>query len=112
MDGIFGTQVTCAKGLKLIVMNPLELGDKLTELEIKEDWTIGPRRIGFRGGILGVFFFWGGGAFFQQLFHFQRFKQNTVFINGAGRWCVFSIMMFLCRISIFGNFGGNDSQVD
>ena len=100
MDGIFGTQVTCAKGLKLIVMNPLELGDKLTELEIKEDWTIGPRRIGFRGGFWGVFgwFFWG--AFLQQLFNFQRFKQNTRVFNGAGRWCFFPIMMFLCLIFI------------
>eukprot|EP00434_Breviolum_minutum_P011351 symbB.v1.2.010016.t1/scaffold648.1/size176576/1 len=37
-------EVTCAKTMKLIVMNPLELGDKLTELEIKEDWTIGQVR--------------------------------------------------------------------
>ena len=37
--------MTCAKTMKLIVMNPLELGDKLTELEIKEDWTIGAERI-------------------------------------------------------------------
>lgn len=28
--------------MKLVVMSPLELGEKLTDLEIKDDWTVGP----------------------------------------------------------------------
>ena len=31
------------KAMKLVVMSPLELGEKLTELEIKDDWTVGRR---------------------------------------------------------------------
>ena len=34
------------KAMKLVVMSPLELGEKLTELEIKDDWTVGLGRPG------------------------------------------------------------------
>lgn len=34
-------EVLGGKSMKLLVMSPLELGEKLTELEVKEDWTIG-----------------------------------------------------------------------
>ena len=35
-------EVTGGKAMKLVVMSPLELGEKLTDLEIKDDWTVGP----------------------------------------------------------------------
>ncbi|CAL1173031.1 unnamed protein product [Cladocopium goreaui] len=37
-------EVAGGKAMKLVVMSPLELGEKLTELEIKDDWTVGQVR--------------------------------------------------------------------
>lgn len=37
-------EVTGGKPMKLVVMSPLELGEKLTDLEIKDDWTVGQVR--------------------------------------------------------------------
>ena len=34
-------EVLGGKLMTLLVMSPLELGEKLTELEVKDDWTIG-----------------------------------------------------------------------
>ena len=94
--------------MKLIVMNPLELGDKLTELEIKEDWTIGAERIsegiGLVGelGILAIFFKPTSCQHSVQRKH-QVFFRVLV---GAG----VSICVFLLFIFCF--FVGSDSQLD
>jgi len=42
-SGGWPRQVAGGKAMKLVVMSPLELGEKLTELEIKDDWTVGRR---------------------------------------------------------------------
>lgn len=44
--GSGGWQVAGGKAMKLVVMSPLELGEKLTDLEIKDDWTVGLGRPG------------------------------------------------------------------